>query len=531
MEKLISHYSKVDDKIERAIDAITDPIRQTLSPRGGNVIFESDHGEITVTNDGVTIAKNINVSDPFENAIINIIKEAALKTNTRAGDGTSTTIVFQSVLTKGGLRLIRDGMNQREVVQWYTEFAKELKDALSKMKQTIKSDEDLFNVACISANNDRAIAADVVRIVRSAGENGYIFMEPSHTAETEIIEDSGFVVEAGLFKPELANNMGTAMFMDVPVLITDKRLYYAEEAETILNICLQNGYKELVIVAQDFIGEALPFFVANHKKGAVHVILVKDPHIEKSQGATVEDLAQYLDGEVVTEKNGTIVDNLSIDNFFMAKKVYADGIQTVILRDENTNKKRLEQRVKGLEAELKKFGDENSEAKNFVQKRLASLTNGIVTLKIGARTPIELKEKRFRYEDSISAGRAAVKDGYLVGGGVSIWKAYCSIGEHWELKCPEVNKVFRALAEASIRQIAENSGLHGDTVLENIKNIKGKHIGFNALTQEYSDLLKDGVIDPYTVTEMAIDNSVSIASAIVSSRYLIVNKPKDESRT
>jgi chaperonin GroEL len=527
MEKLIKQSTEIADKIIRAVDTITDPIRQTLSPRGGNVIFESDGGEITVTNDGVTIARAINVEDPFENAIIQIIKEAALKTNTKAGDGTSTTILFNSVLTKGGLKLTRDGMNQREVVGWYREFAEELKKSLGKMKQTIKSDADLFNVACISANNDKEIAADVVKIVRTAGEFGFIFVEPSATSKTEIVEDSGFIVQGGLFKPELGNNMGVSAFLDVPILVTDKRLYYAEEAETILNTCLKNGYKEVVVVAQDFIGDALPFFIANHKKGAVRVILVKDPHIEKSQGATVEDLAHYLDGEVVAEKNGTIVDKLSISDFYMAKKVYADAQQTVIVREDETSKKRLNDRIKGLKAEFEKFGDEGSEAKNFIQKRLASLTNGIVTLRIGARTPIELKEKHFRYEDSISAARAAVKDGYLVGGGLSILRAYQDTATKWK-DTPEVNKVFRELAEASVRQIAENSGLHGNTVLLEILKNKNKNYGFNALTQEYGDLLKDGVIDPYTVTEMAIDNSVSIASAILSSNYYIVNKPKDD---
>ena len=531
MEKLISKNTEIAEKIIRAVDTITDPIKQTLSPRGGNVIFESDNGEITVTNDGVTIARSISVGDPFENAIIQIIKEAALKTNTKAGDGTSTTILFNSVLTKGGLQLTRDGMNQREVVGWYKQFAEELKKSLAKMKQVIKSDEDLFNVACISANNDREIAADVVRIVRTAGEFGFIFMEPSPTGKTEIVEDSGFIISGGLFKPELGNNMGASVFVDVPVLITDKRLYYAEEAETILNTCLKNGYKELVVVAQDFIGDALPFFVANHKKGAVRVILVKDPYIEKTQGATIEDLAHYLDGEVVSEKNGTLVDKLNISDFHMAKKVYADAGQTVIIREDETSKKRLNDRVKGLKVELEKFGDDNSEAKNFIQKRLASLTNGIVTLRIGASTPIELKEKHFRYEDSISAARAAVKDGYLVGGGLSILRAYQETADKWK-ELPGVAKVFRALGEASVRQIAENSGLHGDTVLETLTELqiksKGKFVGYNALTKQYTDLLKDGVIDPYTVTEMAIDNSISIASQILSSNYYIVNKPKDD---
>lgn len=529
MEKQIQSYTEVENKIIHAIDTITDPIRQTLSPRGGNVIFESDNGEITVTNDGVTIAKAINVSDPIENAIIKIIKEAALKTNTKAGDGTSTTILFSSILTKEGLKLVREGMNQREVIDWYREFAQKLKESLSKLKQKVQSDDDLFNVAFISANNDKGVAKHVVQIVRTAGEDGFIFMEPSNTSDTEIVEDSGFIIESGLVRPELAMGMGSTVFTDVPVLVTDKRLYYAEEAETILNICLQNNIKELVIIAQDFIGDSLPFFVANHQKGAVKVILVKDPYIEKTSGATLEDLACYLDGHIVTDKSGTIVDKLGLSDFFFAKKVYADGLQTVIMRDLETPEVRLKKRVTELKGELKKLGDDNSEQSNFLKKRVASLTNGIVTVRIGGRTPVEVKEKRYRYEDAISAGRAAVKDGYLVGGGLSILNAYLKIHTQCKSK-PEVAKVFRLLAESSIRQIAENSGLHGNSVVLTIlKDATGK-TGFNALSQEYEDLLASGVIDPYTVTEMAIENAVSIASAIISSRYIIVNKEKDDNR-
>lgn len=522
MIKQVRHYSEVQNRIVKAVDTITDPIKQTISPKGGNVLFEKPSGEIVVTNDGVTIAKSIEAEDGFEKAIINVIKQSALKTNSQAGDGTSTTILLSSILVKEGLKLVENGMNQMDVVAEYKDFADKMKGRLKKMAKTVKTDEDLHAIAKISANNDGSIAENVVKTVKVAGEDGMVFLESSNSADTEIVEDTGFIIEKGMFTPELANQPnGSATYIDVPVLITDKRIYYAQEAESILNTCLKNGYREVVIIAKDFIGEALPFFVANHAKGVIRSLLVKDLNVEKTNGVSLDDLAVYLGGEVISERSGSIVDNLQIENFVIARRVFADGVKTILSRDKNEPNPELDARIKNVKSELKKLGDTDSDEQRELKRRLASLTNGVVTIRIGGSTPIEVQEKVFRYEDAVSATRAAMKDGYLIGGGISVWRAF------HECKFKgEMSKVFRKVAEANIRQIAENCGLHGDTVLDTIVELsateQNQNVGYNALTDQFSDLLEDGVIDPYKVTEMAIDNAVSIAGAIISSRYMNV---------
>ncbi len=522
--KEIYKYSDIKDKIIRAIDTINDPIRQTLSPKGGNVLYESDNGHQYVTNDGVTIAKNINVSDPVENAIIEVVKHSALKTNSEAGDGTSTSILYSSILVKEGLKLVEDGVNQMVIRDEYLKFGERLKDKLKKKTKKIKCDEDLFFISKISANNDENIAKDVVKVINTAGEDGMVFIEPSYSKDTEIVEDAGFVVNSGFLTQDLITNADkfTCNYVNIPILITDKRLYYTQEAETILKTCLQNGYKEVVIVANDFIGDALPYFIANHTKGTIKVLLVKVPENEKD-GTTLDDLAVYLGGEVISEKSGSIVDNLKIENFCMSTKVFADGVKTIIGRDKKEANAKLSLRVSALKSELKKKGDREDMEKKRLKNRLASLTNGMVTIRVGGNTPLEVKEKMFRFEDAVNAARTAKKDGYLVGGGISIYRAY----RECKFK-GDIGKIFKKMCEANIRQIAENSGLYPDSVLETINLSVGDNIGYNALTGCYEDLLDMGVVDPYKVTELAIDNAISIANVIISSRFLIVNKIKED---
>lgn len=431
---------------------------------------------------------------------------------------TSTTILYSSILTKEGLKLVEEGENQMVVRDQYIKYGEKLKEKLKKRVKKIKNDEDLFFISKISANNDEDIARDVVRVVKAAGEDGMVFIEDNFSPNTEIVEDAGFVIDSGYFTSELITNKNrfTATYKDVPVLVTDKRLYYAEEAETILKTCLENGYRDVVIVAKDFIGEALPYFVANHQQGNMGILLVKQP--KDDDGSILDDLAVYLGGKVVTEKTGSIVDNLSITDFCISPKVFADGVKTIIGRDKNEANANLTHRITALKKEIKKMGDKNSSEKKALEKRLASLTNGMVTIKVGGRTPLEVREKIFRFEDAVNAARAAKKDGYLIGGGLSVYKAF----RDCKFTGP-VGKIFQKMCEANIRQIAENSGLYPDNVIETINLAENDNIGYNALTGQYEDLLEAGVVDPYKVTEMAIDNAISIANIIITSRYLIVN--------
>lgn len=512
--KQIHKYSDIKDKILHAVDTITDPIAQTLSPRGGNVIFEDEQGTQFSTNDGVTIAKSISVKDEVENAIIEIIKGGSLKTNLEVGDGTSSTILASSVLIKEGLKLVEAGYNQMEVKDKLLDFAKNIKAELNKKVVKIKDDKDLKFIAKISANNDESIANDVVKIMKVVGLDGQVMIDRGYSTETEIIEDTGFILRTGVFSPELTNKQFQANMLDVPVLITDKRLYYKSEAETILKTVLSAGYNEVVIIAQDFIGEALPFFIANHQNNKVRVILVaeKKPEI-------LEDLAIYLGGDVVSDKKGSLVDNITIENFMMAKRVYSDPNKSIISRDKNESKKEIDSRVKALRGEMKKIGNKNDPAYTRLEHRISSLTNGMVTIKVGGSTHLEVIEKIYRYEDAVNAARAAIREGYLPGAGIAVLEAYQNI----EDKIPQdFRRMFRLVAEANVRQIAINCGKNPDSIVEKILNTE-EGIGYNAVTDKFENIIKSGIIEPFLVTTQVIANAVSIANIIITSRYLIVN--------
>lgn len=518
MNKKIFKTNEIREKILRAIDTIAEPIIQTISPKGGNCVIENENGDQFYSNDGVTVAKSISVKDEVENAIIEIIKGGALKTNMEVGDGTSSTVLVSSILIKEGLRLIDAGHNQMEVRDELVKFAKDIKAELSKKVIKIKDDKDIKFIAKISANNDEDIANNLVKIMKVVGLDGQVMIDKGYTTETEIIEDTGFILKSGVFDPELVNKQFQTNMLDVPVLITDKRLYYKSEAETILKTVLEAGYNEVVIIAQDFIGESLPFFVANHKNNKVRVILIaeKKPEI-------LEDLAIYLGGEVISDKKGTLVDNISIENFMMAKRVFSDPHKSIISRDKNEINKEVDKRIKSLKAELKKIGNKNSPEYGKIEGRISSLTNGMVTIKVGGTTPLETIERIYRYEDAVNATRAAMKEGYLPGAGVAMFGAFNKIKSKIN---NEYYKIFEKVAEANIRQIAINCNKNPDSIIEQINKL-GEGFGYNANSGKIEDVVKSGIIEPFLVTSQVIANATSIANVILTSRYLIVNSLED----
>ncbi len=511
--KLIYKYEEIQDKLLSGLNKLVDPIKHTISPRGANVNFVDDRLNIKHTNDGVTIAKNISVYDHVEDFIIQLVKSAALETNNEAGDGTSTTALLAQILIKDGLRLVSDGWNPMVLKKEYEKFGVSLLKELSKEKIEIKNKKELSNIAIISSNDDKEIAKDVVKIISIVGEDGIVFIEPNKNKETELEIDSGFLIQRGMFTPELRTDSSrfSVGYKNVLVFITDKRLYYHEEAATILEVVMGNGYNSVVIVAKDFIGQAVNTFIANHTEGKVNVLLIKEPNTDKIT-ERLEDLSVYLGGKVITDKKGKLVNKISIADFCVASNVFSDGQKTVF-----TSKNKYNPEAKARIIAIKKEIDKNKDDKEM-KERLASLTNGMVTIRVGGDTPIEVNERIYRYEDSVNATRAAMKYGYLVGGGVSILKAFNNINCH-----PELRTVFKKFCEGNIRQIAENCGKHPETILQEINKSNLKNAGYNALTDKVENLLKSGVIDPFKVTEMAIRNSISVSNVIISSKYLIVN--------
>lgn len=523
VDKIVYPYSQIKSKILEAVDMISDPVRQTLSPKGGNVLFEDDNGEPKYTNDGATIARNINVKDPVHNYVINIIKQSSLKTNLEAGDGTTTSIVLTRVLLKEGFKMLEEGVNLIVLKKKLEEMADTLVNRIKERAIKIKTDSDLLNIATISANNDPVIAKDVVEIVKFAGEDGMIFIEQNNKIETEITTEPGFRLNSGMFAPELRTSPSriVANHKNVPVFITDKRLYYTEEAESILNTVLKGGHKKVVIVARDFVGQAPNIFIGNHAKGVIQVLLVKDSTATEKESPVLDDLATYLGGKVIKEKTGSLVNKIKMEDFCFASNVYSDGEKTII-NPKIANTKAINELVKGLKDELK---DRRNKEDPELKRRIASLTSGTTTVKVGGSTNLEITEKIYRYEDAINASRAAKKDGYLVGGGVALLKAY-NRNDYDEI----TQTLAKRFTEASVRQIAENCGKHADFIVETILSNKNLNYGYNAMTDSYDDLLKVGVVDPFKVTEMAIRNAVSVSNALLSSNYIIVNDRTEDKK-
>lgn len=516
VSKIIKSRTEIRDKIANALRLITEPVVQTLSPKGRNVMYED--GGISQTNDGVTIAKQISSDDPFEQAIIEVVRQGALSTNRDAGDGTTTTTMLTNIMTNGGLKIVDDGVNPMVLSKELTAFGEKLIANLNPIE--IKDDEQLHNIARISSNNDEEIAKDVLDIVKTAGEDGMVFIEAHNKENTVVEKDTGFIVDGGLFSPEYAQNQGMiAQFEDCAVLICDKRIYYEEEAETILRVAIEAGINQLVIVARDFIGKSINVFSANHQKNpAVKLILIKDVNANETSPQSLTDLSVYLGGTLITERTGKLVNNLKPEDFSRAKKVYANPQRAVISTNIVDNPD-LDKRIKALKDEKDK-DDSDKE----VNRRLSALTNGMVTVKVGGQTLIQVQEKIFRYEDAINATRSAMKHGYLPGGGLALLNAF-KPEEH----PVELVPLFRKYCEAPIRQIAKNCGEHEESVIQGCIPMIG--VGYNARTGVHEDLLQAGVIDPYKVLELAIRNSISVANVILTTEYyIVVNKDKDKDK-
>jgi chaperonin GroEL len=372
-------------------------------------------------------------------------------------------------------------------------------------------------IALVSSSNDKEISENVVKVIKFVGKEGQVMIEPSYTDKTEIVEDNGYITRSGIFAQELLQETGRVKYEEMPVLVTDKKLYYKAEAETILQTVKSNGYDSLVIVASDFLNEAINYLIANHKAGKINLVLVKE-----TDSKILEDIATYIGTDVISEKTGNLVDDMTIEQFGLAKSIFG-GMDKVIISRVPEKDKKLDKRVKALRDELKEIGDKESGRYKDIERRIASLTRGMATIKVGGRTPLEVNEKIHRYEDAISAARVAIEEGYLVGGGVSMFHAFKKLSDYGEY-----NEVFRKVCYANLEQICQNAGTMSRFVIDGIEKSKSKTLGYNALTGELSDMLSEGIIEPFLVTQNVIKNSISIANIIISSRYLMLNDIEEE---
>lgn len=504
--KVITKFDPV--LIRRAVNRIAEPVIQTLTPLGNNVMFEKDFHSI-ITNDGATIARLIDSEDPTEDAIIQMVKYGSLATNQMAGDGTSTTILLTKKLVDIGIDQIESGVKPMVLKMEFTNLKNKILENAEAFKTDVSQD-DWYNIALISSSGDTRVAEDTVSVIETAGLDGMVFLNESKNSNTKITKDTGYNLEEPMFDPVLGNvAMGKADYTNPYVFITDKKMYHVEECKEILETAYKSGVKSLVIVARDFLGESAGYLISNHldEKVPLDVLLIKYPTPDNDT-TPLYDLATYLGATLVQEKSGSLKGKLNKDHYCLANRVYSHGPKTIFVTDDTANPE-----LSFLIEDVRRKKEENPED-NKAAKRLACLTAGTVNIEVGAPTGPELRELLYRYEDAINATRAAIRSGYVVGGGLTLMNS-----------CAETTDIGKKFGSTSIEQIASNCGISFE------EDAYSGDTGFNAKKGEFSDLRKDGIIEPFDVFKHSVTNAFSIAIAILTSGYFIVNsKETDEEK-
>lgn len=511
----------------RGVDALANAVKVTLGPRGRNVVIDKKFGPPTIINDGVTIAKEIELEDPFENMGAQIVKEVATKTNDVAGDGTTTATVLAQAMVKEGLKNVTSGANPMLIKRGIEKAVSEIVAHIKSEAKQIKGKEEIAQVATISANNDKEIGALISDAMEKVGKEGVITVEEAKSLETSLSLVEGMQFDRGYISPYFVTNGDsmTAELEDALVLIYDKKISNMKELLPVLEKIAQTG-KPFIIIAEDIESEALATLVLNKMRGVLNVCAVKAPGFGDRRKAMLEDIAILTGGQVISEDLGMKLENTGLEHLGKAKKITVDKENTTIV--EGAGKKGdVQARVVTIKKQIEETDSDYDREK--LQERLAKLSGGVAVINIGAATEVEMKEKKARVEDALSATRAAVEEGVIPGGGITYLHAQAKL-DAIKLENPDeqvgVNIVKRAIEEP-IRMIAQNAGLDGSVVAIEAKKQKG-NMGFNALTNEWVDMLKAGIIDPAKVSRSALQNAASIASQVLTAEVIITDMPEPE---
>jgi len=519
-------------KLKNGVDIVANAVSTTLGPKGRNVALDRKFGSPTITHDGVTVAKEIELPDPFENMGAQLLKEAATKTNDIAGDGTTTSTVLAHAIVTEGLKTLAAGANPMLLKRGIESAAKTVAEAIKKSAIEITTKEEIANVAMISAQ-DRQIGELIADVMDKVGKDGVITVEESKGLEFEQEYVEGMQFDRGYISAYFVTDSEhmEAVITDPYILIYDKKISAAQDIVPILEKLVQIGKRELVIIAEDVDGEALATLVLNKLRGMLNVLAIKAPGFGDRRKAMLQDIATLTGGSVISEETGRKLETVVIPDLGRAEKVVSDKDNTTVVGgkgDELSIKGRIEQ----IRIEMDKTTSDYDREK--LQERLAKLTGGVAIIRVGAATETELKEKKHRVEDALSATRAAVEEGIVPGGGVALVNAIASLDKvkmQYEDEQIGVNIVRKSL-EVPMRKIAENAGKDGSVVVENVrtqqKAKKSSTFGYDVIKDQYIDLVKGGVIDPAKVTRGALENAASIASMILTTEALITDVPEKE---
>jgi len=515
------------DRMLRGVDILANAVKVTLGPKGRNVILDKSFGAPRITKDGVTVAKEIELDDKFENMGAQMVREVAQKTNDQAGDGTTTATVLAAAIVKEGVKSVAAGMNPMDLKRGVDIAVKAVVEDIEKRSRKVGSSAEVAQVGTISSNGDATIGKMIAEAMQKVGNEGVITVEEAKALETDVEIVEGMQFDRGYVSPYFITNAEkmVAELEDAYVLLHEKKLSQLQAMLPLLEAVVQSG-KPLLIIAEDIEGEALATLVVNKLRGGLKVAAVKAPGFGDRRKAMLEDIAILTGGELIAEDLGIKLESVTPAMLGRAKKIVIEKEKTTIV-DGAGKKKDIEGRVGQIKAQIEETTSDYDREK--LQERLAKLAGGVAVIRVGGATEIEVKEKKDRVEDALNATRAAVEEGIVPGGGVALLRAKKAIGklhnDNADVQAG-INIVLKAL-ETPLRQIAENSGVEGSIVVNKILENKSETYGFDAQTEEYVDMVEKGIVDPAKVVRAALQDAASVAGLLVTTEAMVAEVPKD----
>ena len=526
--KDVRFSSDARDRMLRGVDILNNAVKATLGPKGRNVVLDKSYGAPRITKDGVTVAKEIELEDKFENMGAQMVRQVASKTSDTAGDGTTTATVLTASMIKEGLKLVAAGMNPMDLKRGIDMATSAVVKDIQRRAKKVQSSEEIAQVGTISANGDKTIGKMIADAMKKVGNEGVITVEEAKTAETELDVVEGMQFDRGYLSPYFITNAEkmVAELEDAYVLIHEKKLSSLQPLLNILESIVQAG-KPLLIVAEDIEGEALATLVVNKLRGGLKVAAVKAPGFGDRRKAMLEDIAVLTAGTMIAEDLGIKLENVTLQMLGKAKRVRIEKENTTIIEGAG-KKQEIEGRIAQIKAQIEDTKSDYDREK--LQERLAKLAGGVAVIRVGGSTEVEVKEKKDRVDDAMHATKAAVEEGIVPGGGVALLRAKAAIGklsdENADIQAG-INIVLRAL-EAPIRQIAENAGAEGSLVVGNVLANKSQTYGFDAQTEQYVDMLEAGIVDPAKVVRVALQDAASVAGLMITTEAMVAEHPKKE---
>ena len=525
MSKIILFDEEARSKIKRGVDQLADAVKVTLGPRGRNVVIDKKFGSPASTKDGVTVAKEIELEDHFENMGAQIVNEVASKTSDVAGDGTTTATVLAQSLFKEGLRNVTAGANPIDLKRGIDAGVAKIVQVLEKLSKPVRDKKEIAQVGTISANNDPTIGDLIAEAMNKVGKDGVITVEEAKSMETSLDIVEGMQFDRGYLSPYFVTNPDRmeAVLEDPYILFHEKKISNMRDLLPLLEKIAKMG-RPLLIVAEDIEGEALATLVVNKLRGTLNCSAVKAPGFGDRRKAMLEDMAILTGGKMLSEDLGIKLENVSVDDLGQAKRVTIDKDNSTIVEGKGKAKD-IEGRVKQIRNQVEETTSDYDREK--LQERLAKLVGGVAVINVGAATESEMKEKKARVEDALNATRAAVEEGVVAGGGVALIRAQKSLGDVDVAGDQQVGiDILSRTLESPLREIANNAGVEGALVVQHVKGLKGNN-GYNATTGEYEDLVKAGIIDPTKVVRSALQNAASVAGLMLTTECIISEKPEE----